>query len=370
MRIGIDLLWVRHRVNGGTESFIRNLMHGFGKYGANDEFVLFLSEDNILSFGEYRKYKNFEFKECKICSANRFKRTIWERININREIKLNRLDVFFSPIYSIPGKLNIPTVAVIHDLQAIHFPEYFSWARNQYMYYNWSYTCKNADLIISISDYCRKDIISHYNINPDKIKTIYNPIIGKSTEEFITDIYTRFDVKKGRYYYAVSSTAKHKNLMTLLKAFTEIVKDDSKEKMLITGVKGNVANDIHEYIKKMRIGENVLFTGFVTNEERDALYTGARLFVYPSIFEGFGMPPIEAMLSHVPVLTTRCTSLEEVTMGKCNYVDNPYCPKEWKDKMIGKLTVPTEDDLNSIRKRYSLERIAAMYIDCFHAAVS
>ena len=136
MKILVDLLWVRHGISGGTESVIRNLMHGFGQYAKDHEFVYLVAKDNADTFEDYDRYLNFSFMTCNTVSASRWKRTLWQRTHINSIAKNLRVDVYFSPIYSIPGKLSVPTVAVIHDLQALHFPEYFSSFRTKYMYWN------------------------------------------------------------------------------------------------------------------------------------------------------------------------------------------------------------------------------------------
>lgn len=365
MRIAVDLLWVRHGISGGTESVIRNLMHGFGTYAKEYEFYFLMARDNISSFEEYRKYINFEFVECNVESKSRIKRTIWQNRKLANLVKKLGVEVYFSPIYSVPEKMPVRVVAVIHDLQALHYPEYFSKFRNLYMYKSWKNTCKNADIVITISEYCRKDIIERLNIKSEKIKTIYNPIVKTEGKISFSRILDKFSVSEKQYYYTVSSLAKHKNIITLLRAFKEVAEMDISAMLVITGIRVNAANEVIDYVKDNRLERHIIFTGFISNEERDALYAGARLFVYPSVFEGFGMPPIEAMLAGTPVLTTRKTSLEEVTMGICDYIDDPYSVEEWKEKLQFSCRIPTEEEIEILKDRYSLKIITEKYLSFF-----
>lgn len=363
MRVAIDLLWVRHGISGGTETVIRNLLHGFGQYAFGDEFILLVAKDNVGVFLDYKKYRNFSLVVCNVLSAKRWKRVLWQKMNINHQIVKLGANIYFSPIYSTPGVLSVPTIAVIHDLQAFHYPEYFSTFRNKYMYWNWQKTCDNADAVVTISKFCKKDILKNLCIDEEKVNVIYNPILSSDDEILNIDTLKKFGVKENKYYYTVSSLAKHKNLITLLRAFKLVVNADASSMLVITGIKVNAANEITNFVKEKNIENNVVFTGFISDKERDSLYMGCKLFLYPSVFEGFGMPPIEAMLKNVPVLTTKKTSLNEVTMGFCNYVNDPYSVEEWVSKMHGSESRVTTGQRKKIKEMYSLEKITKEYRD-------
>ena len=332
MRIGIDLLWVRPGKNGGTESYIRNLLDGFALYeNQHNQYYLYLSEDNAESFEKYFSYSAFVKRVMPVKNTSQFKRVIWENLHLSAYGNRDQLDLWFMPVYSRPffiGK-KVPCITVIHDLQGLHYPEYFSKGRNLFFRLSWWIDCHTSAKVVTISEFCKKDILSHYKIPADKVKVIYNPII---MDEEITDfsiLAEKYHIQSKQYFYTVSSLAKHKNLITLLKMI-KLMKDEGESpKLVITGVKVNAADEIMQYIADNDLEENIVYTGFISNEDRNALYDNCKVFLFPSVFEGFGMPPVEAMIRGIPVVTTKETSIYEVTQGKAIYVGMPQNASEW-----------------------------------------
>ncbi len=362
MRIGVDLLWVRPGKNGGTESFIRNILDGFQEYCKDQTIVLFVSEDNKDSFAKYRN-SQFETIICPVKTSSFIRRVIWENMRLPGYSKMYKIDGWFFPVYSRPffmGK--VPTITVIHDLQALHYPEYFSKLRNAYFRYAWKNDCKKSTKIITISNFCKNDILSNYHIDPSKIEVIYNPIQEKSSDLNFDYVASKYDIKKNDYYYAVSSLAKHKNLITLLKAIRELRNRGNNPKLVISGVKVNAEDEIMNFIQMNYLEDSVIYTGFVSDDERDALYKYCKQFLFPSVFEGFGMPPVEAMLKGVAVITTKETSVFEVTEGLANYVMNPFDENEWADRMTSECKCLDETEKKRISEKYSLKRITDQYI--------
>ena len=120
----------------------------------------------------------------------------------------------------------------------------------------------------------------------------------------------------------------------------------------------NLVYEIEDVIKEEQLEDDIIFTKFVDNPERNLLYKSCKAFLFPSIFEGFGMPPLEAMAFGVPVLTTKETSILEVTGGLCNYVDSPLDPDEWKKKINAVLLPALHDDVSVLLQKYSTVSIA------------
>ena len=355
MRIGIDLLWVRPGLCGGTESFIRNLMKGFAEYDKEDQYILFVAEDNADSF-----------RVCSVRCASQPGRILWENLHLDRCAAGEAVEVMFIPVYSKPLSRGsgIPYVSVIHDLQAFHYPQYFSAIRRIFLKRSWKYTCRTSAAVVTDSDYCREDIISHYPSVRDKIKTIYVPIITEESDNNIVDVGQKYGVRSGEFFYCVSSMLPHKNLKTILKVMAALKEKGDSTRLVISGVGGR-QGEFEEMLEKLDIRDRVIVTGFVSVRERDSLYDHCKMFLFPSVFEGFGMPPIEAMRRGKRVVMTKESCLWEITEGKAVYVEDPYSVEQWTKKIA---EAERQPDRAEAFEQYSLQNVAGQYTEVLRAA--
>lgn len=366
MLIGIDLLWVRPGICGGTESYIRNLMTGFGTYDAENRYVLFLARDNAESFAYYKKYSNFSMITCPINCANQGKRILWENLHLDKYAKRHCVDVMFIPVYSKPitWGSRIPYLTVIHDLQSLHYPEYFSTLRKIFFRFEWLHATITSKHVVADSDYGKNDLCSRYPWVKNKISTLYAPIMSLETGMEFSSLEKKYGIFAGGYYYCVSSQLKHKNLKTILEVMDRLKADGKAITLVVSGVGGNL-NEFLQMIKDLGIEDIVINTGYVSDKERDCLYENCRLFLFPSIFEGFGMPPIEAMRKGKRVVMTERSCLYEVTEGKATYVDDPYDVCEWIKKI--NLAERESEQIHAF-EQYSLQAVSKKFIELFRNA--
>lgn len=380
-KIAIDLLWLRPGKVGGTESYIRNLLDGFQKLPEEFDFTLLVSLDNAETFKHYEKDRRYHLLTANVKSENIAKRILWQNLFQNRLLRRHGFRKCFEPVYCKPWRNGgVQYICVIHDLQALHYPEYHPFHEVAYSRLCWRMDVMNAAGIIAISNWVKSDIEQKYHRKD--IKVIYNPVSVKKDETADFAIPARkYHIERKKFFYTVSQMIPHKNLQTLI-AMIEIIvtarkkhaqgsakqdknirNDERKcyelpDKLIISGVNGSAAEELKKQIKEKNLQSAVILTGYISNEERNSLYQNCHTFLFPSVFEGFGMPPIEAMIYDTHVITTGCASIPEVTQKKAVYVEDPYDAQEWIDKLLEEH--PQEAIDSSI---YEPERISRKYLD-------
>lgn len=337
MRIAIDLLWLRVKKVGGTEFYIRNLLNGFVQIKEKYEFILLVSEDNRESFERYLEDDRFSILTAPIKSVNIGKRIIWQNLFQNRLLKKNGIRHCFVPVYCRPF-LNggICYINTIHDIQAYHYPEYHPAYEIWYSKLCWYTDFYKSKRVIATTNYVKDDLINIYKVKRDKIDVLYIPVtVDRNEMVDFAMLKEKFGIDRYKYFYTVSQLIPHKNILTLVKVMANIKekKNNLPCKLLISGINGNAAEEIRQIVIESGMEEHITLTGFISNEERNSLYSNARAFLFPSVFEGFGIPPVEAMMFGTAVVTTECASIPEVTQNKANYVKDPYDVEEWTMKI-------------------------------------
>ena len=366
MNIAIDLTWLKPKKSGGVEAFIRNLLDGFKELEDKNNYYLMTAKDNENEFDEYLKDSRFTLIKCNT-NANDVKgHLIWQTLKQYKVLKKYNIDLVFFPVYEMPlyRTKKYKTAVVIHDILAYHYKENFSTFENMWFRMAWKKCIKNADRVIAISDYTKEDL-KKYIYNKDNIVTIHNPVVvDKQIKE--TKILEKYDLKENEYFYTISSLHKHKNLKTLIEVIRKIKNDnlDLPSKLVISGVSTGDKEEFYKMIEDIK--ENIILTGFVSNEERNELIKKCNCFLHPSIFEGFGMTPVEAKILGAKVITTNETAIPESTLKKCVYVDNPYDENDWLEKIKN---IQNDKNESYDYKEYDKNIIARKYLDEFKKIV-
>ena len=343
MKIAISLIWIRHKVAGGVESFTRNLLDGFVADGSDNTYVLLCSKDNVDSFRKYSEDKRFTIYECPVLT-NSLKQTLFfESFKLDNLVSSMGVDLCFVPSFRMPllGKKN-KYVVVIHDLISSNMPQMFKWYRRAWLNWATKRAWRSADYVVTISNFVAEDLTKRFG-QREGSSTIYNPILPNKDKMPFDTLEKKYGISERRYFYTVSSLAPNKNLFTLLKMMRVLSQEEDLRdiKLLISGV--GLTKDaksrfdvtpLLNYLEENNIQNRCFFTGFVSNEERNTLIANCNAFLFPSVFEGFGMPVIEALELGAKVVTTQCASIPEVSQGKAVYVNNPYDECELFDTIM------------------------------------
>ena len=252
--------------------------------------------------------------------------------------KLRQLnpDVFFSPEFYLCPPSTIPQVPVFHDLAYEHYPEDIGkWAARFCRKYSPIYARK-ADAILTVSEYSKQDIMYQYGIPGDKITVAYNGV-GDSFTPTASPLQQRIREKYSRgnpYFLFVGTVQPRKNLDTLLRAFDSFKsKHSSPVQLLIAGRKGWNYQQIEETYQLMQAREEVIFTGYVEEEELPALFGSALALCYIPYLEGFGIPLLEAMACDTPILCSHVSSLPEV-VGEAAIQVDPFSEEQIVEGMV------------------------------------
>ncbi len=224
-----------------------------------------------------------------------------------------------------------PSVLTVQDLAFLRYPEFYTWKNKTYMKSVASFSIKNADALITTSENTRKDLIDLLMVKEDKIFVIYPGVDSTFKPASAQDkekVKKKFGLPQN-YILAVGTLEPRKNLSCLLKAFALLKKkSDFDFKLVIVGEEGWLYKRIFNDIKKQDLEKETIFTGFIQDKDLPAIYSGASVFVYPSLYEGFGLPALEAMACGAPVVCSNTSSLPEV-VGKAALKANPEKPEEF-----------------------------------------
>ncbi|MCX8082198.1 MAG: glycosyltransferase family 4 protein [bacterium] len=321
--IGIDAHAIGLK-QGGNETYIIGLLYGLSQIEHPDfSYVVFLSKgipvpDFLLND------KQFSIERVSQRASLRFLRDIPVRTYTEK------LDLLHTQ-YHTPLISHCHSVITLHDVSFIRYPEFFPEDIYLRLKLSLLYSVRKAKKIITVSEFSKREILKFYKIDEEKIEVVYNGVSEKFRPIDTTKcdkVLENYSVKKP-YILSVSNLQPRKNLSRLIKAFISIIKNNPAfpYNLVIVGKKLWLYNEMFDEIRNSNFVERIVLTDYVPEEDLVYLYNGADVFIYPSIYEGFGLPVLEAMSCGCAVVTSNTSSLPEVAGNACVLVD-PYNVEE------------------------------------------
>lgn len=320
MIIGIDGNEANVVYRVGVSNYVYQLILYFKKKANKDlQFIIFLREKQLSDLPRENKY--FRYKIIK----GPF---LWTQVFLPLALTKEKLDLFFSPAHYAPRWTKIPIVLTIHDLSFFRYPEDFKKSDLAKLIWWTNYSVKIAKKIIAVSNTTKKDILKIYHLPEEKIKVIYNGFEKNLSKEKKTTV-----EKIGKNYFLYVGTLQpRKNLLTLIRAFYKFNKKFPDFELVLAGKKGWMYEDLFKEVSNLGLQEKVFFTDYVSEKQLEFLYKHAFAFVMPSLYEGFGLPLLEAMSYGCPVISSFSSSLPEVGGEACLYF-NPQSEDDLFEKM-------------------------------------
>jgi glycosyltransferase involved in cell wall biosynthesis len=318
MRVAID---ARKLHDFGIGTYIRNLLRQLARTDRETDYVLLSTAADL----DLAAQLGPNFRTVLEPSPNY---SLREQMHVPWLLRRERPDVFHAPHYVLPPAVGCRSVVTIHDCIHLMFPQYlpnkiaYAYARASM----WA-AVKRSDRILTVSEASKRDILHFFDVAPEKIVVVYNAIDDHfwltPPDEEVARVRERYQLDHQFILY-VGNIKPHKNLVRLIEAFAALRRSGFDElKLLIIGDEISKLPALRRAVHGHKLHKHVRFLGYVSDDTLRVLYRLASVFVFPSLYEGFGLPPLEAMASGTPVVTSNQSSLPEVTGDAAVLVD-PY----------------------------------------------
>ena len=334
-RIGIDVTSALTQ-GGGIGRYTRELLHAVVAKNDHDlrQFQLFSAKiSNTLPVADpLPTHPKVSYTPAPL--DERWLYRLWYRLRLPIPVQwmIGQVDLFHSPDFVLPPVAKgIPTVLTVHDLSFAHYPEVYTPALVSYLNKVVPWSVTRASHILADSKATKEDLVQLWNVRPEKVTVLYSGV--NSRFQPVTDppklqqMRTRYKLGERPYILSVGTIQPRKNYQMLIRAFAKVAAV-LPHNLVIAGGKGWLYDDILDEVNRQGVDGRVLFTGFVDDDDLPTLYSAASLYVFPSLYEGFGLPLLEAMACGVPVINANTSCLPEVA-GQATVQIDPQDEAGW-----------------------------------------
>ncbi len=348
MRIAIDAHSVGTQL-GGNESYATNLIESLAAIDSVNNYTIFVTKREAVARFSNR-WPNFQVR-----STLPHTPLIRIPLTLSAELRRNPVDVLHVQFTS-PPFAPCPVVVSIHDLSFEHLPQTFKWRSRKQLRITVRRSAREASQVIALSQYVKQDLVASYKLSPEKVT-----VIGLAAPRHFAPVQNAEEVQRVRQTYGITgeyilnlgAIQPRKNLERLLSAYAQLRKRmPDSPKLVLAGKRAWLYDETLRAVPELGLSDSVVLTGYVPEHDLPALYSGALFFVYPSYFEGFGLPPLEAMKCGTPVIVGNLTSLPEVVADAGLLID-PFDSEALASAME---TLVNDSDLRAKLRVKGLER--------------
>jgi glycosyltransferase involved in cell wall biosynthesis len=330
MHIGLNAHLLSGRAgyrSAGIHSYIHNLLTNLPAAAPADwRFTAMVGGAN------HADYAGMMMQRARFDTESPPRRILWEQIM--QPGQLGQFDLYHALAFIAPLWLRVPTVVTVYDLSFIHYPERLPASRRLYLRLLTGLTCQRARRVIAISHSTARDLAATYGLPAEKIDvaacgydaTRYHPLPAAEIAAFRHGKHL-----PERFWLFIGTLEPRKNLVTLLEAYAQLPAS-ARLPLIIGGGKGWQYESIFEAVERLKLIDSVRFEGFIPDEDLALWYNSAEIFIYPSVFEGFGLPVLDAMACGTPVVVSAATSLPEV-VGSAGLCVPPHRVTAWRETL-------------------------------------
>ncbi|MGQ9566735.1 MAG: glycosyltransferase family 4 protein [Anaerolineae bacterium] len=319
MLVGIDASRVQAEGRTGTEAYSFYLIRELLRLGPPHRFRLYFRERGPVGLfapdpGRW---------EARVIPFPR----LWTHVRLSWEMAQRPPDALFVPAHVLPLVHPQRSVVTVHDLGYLYFPEAHRPLERWYLHWSTRFNGRAAARVLAVSETTKADLVRHYGVPPEKVRVVYPGLregMGPvEDEERVRAVLARYGVRRP-YFLSVGTLKPRKNLLRLVRAYARFVAeegDGARPLLVLAGKPGWQHELLVQEVERLGLTREILFLGYVEDADLPALYTGALAFVFPSLYEGFGLPLVEAMACGTPVVTSRTSACGEVAGDAALLVD-------------------------------------------------
>ena len=307
LRIGVNALYLIPGQVGGTEIYLRSLLAALASVDPVNQYVVYTNRETGQDLAPAAR--NFLSVVLPVRSVNRPRRILYEQFLLPGRLRQDRIDVLFNPGFTAPVFSPCPRVTVIHDLQHKRHPEYFRWFDLPFWRLLVWGSVRRSERLIAVSGATRDDLLTFYRVPPDKVAVVEHGV----DDRFFTIARERTAIEP--FLLCVSTLHPHKNIERLVRVFSRLLARHPNLRLVLVGMKGFQTSPVETLVDTLGLGGKVELAGWIPREQLYGYFRRAAAFVYPSTFEGFGMPVVEALAAELPLACSDIEPLRGIARG-------------------------------------------------------